>query len=440
MPPCGMSFSRWHLCCAARGRLTSSVVASARVVLVALMALTSIPTTRAAETLRDALAAALVRPSDTRFVPYIWSQEPEVIALYYGAAWCAPCHELVPKLKNVYEQLRKVGANTEVVFVSLDRSEREMRLYMTRQGMPWPALDRRRLPSLPGIQILAGKAPPNLVLIDRTGRVLASAWAGDSYLGPTAVLAAWLRHFEPASTGANFSVLPAARLPEPVQSDSGHVFPRARVCAWPVAACKPAPEVADVGLRDLFRPQCHHAAGRHGPGRLVAGAGRSVGESLQSLPRGGAGADSSGGGARGVGVAARGRSRPGGFLSGATEAAPRSPAPGPDLAGRSAGGVESHGAPVRSGGVRGGVSRSLGRASRDAAGQGGAARVAGMVEEAAASAAPIGAVVVMAANNETGVLTAVVRAGAGVSGAAGAVCVRRVPMARQASGGRARGR
>lgn len=54
-----MSFSRWHLCCAARGRLTSSVVASARVVLVALMALTSIPTTRAAETLRDALAAAL---------------------------------------------------------------------------------------------------------------------------------------------------------------------------------------------------------------------------------------------------------------------------------------------------------------------------------------------------------------------------------------------
>jgi len=145
--------------------------------------------------LRAAIAGALVRPEAGRFVPYRWTQEPEIVALYFGAGWCAPCHAFVPKLAAVYERLRGAGVSTEVVFVSLDHSEREMRRYMERRKMPWPAIDRRRLASLSSIRLLAGKAPPNLVLIDRSGRVLANAWAGDHYAGPSMVLAAWIAHF-----------------------------------------------------------------------------------------------------------------------------------------------------------------------------------------------------------------------------------------------------
>lgn len=142
--------------------------------------------------IRTQLADALVRPGESRFASHRWAKEPEVVALYFGAGWCAPCHAFVPKLKAVYEELRRVGADTEVVFVSLDRSERAMLRYMQQQQMPWPAVDYRRLASLPAVRLLAGKGPPNLVLIDRQGRILASAWQDGAYLGTAKVLRLWV--------------------------------------------------------------------------------------------------------------------------------------------------------------------------------------------------------------------------------------------------------
>ncbi|OAM90449.1 hypothetical protein AW736_07905 [Termitidicoccus mucosus] len=141
---------------------------------------------------RTELRRALVCTTESRFIPYRWAKEPDVVAVYYGADWCAPCHEFVPKLKAVYEELRRHGANTEVVFVSLDYSKRAMLRYMQQQQMPWPAVDYRRLPSLPALRRLAGEGPPNLVLIDREGRILASAWQEKIYLGTSAVLRSWI--------------------------------------------------------------------------------------------------------------------------------------------------------------------------------------------------------------------------------------------------------
>lgn len=144
--------------------------------------------------LRESLAGALVRPEAQRFVAYRWEREPDVIALYFGADWCGPCHAFVPELKRVHAALKQTGANTEVVYVSLDESEREMRRYMRSQDMPWPAIDYRRLPAMPAIRALGGIAPPNLVLVDREGNVLASGWQGRRYTGLTPVLKSWVEH------------------------------------------------------------------------------------------------------------------------------------------------------------------------------------------------------------------------------------------------------
>ena len=57
--------------------------------------------------------------------------------------------------------------------------------------MPWPAIDHRRLRTLPQVRALGGPAPPALVLLDRDGKVLASAWDGRRYLGLQPVLQAW---------------------------------------------------------------------------------------------------------------------------------------------------------------------------------------------------------------------------------------------------------
>jgi len=142
-------------------------------------------------TLRGDIASALVRADGARFTAYRWDREPDIVALYFGADWCAPCHAFVPRLREVRDALRAAGADTEVVYVSLDSAESDMRRYMRLQAMPWPAIAHHRLRSLPAVRALGGIAPPNLVLIDRDGRVLASAWQGRRRTGLQHVLQQW---------------------------------------------------------------------------------------------------------------------------------------------------------------------------------------------------------------------------------------------------------
>ncbi len=152
--------------------------------------------------LRERIDAARVVPEGTRFAAFAWERPPEVVALYFGAGWCAPCHAFVPELRRVRDALVAGGADTEVVFVSLDGNEAEMRRYMRLQGMPWPAIDHRRLRMLPDVRALGGPAPPNLVLVDRNGTVLASGWAGRRYLGLAPVLDEWIGAVLPGPGGA----------------------------------------------------------------------------------------------------------------------------------------------------------------------------------------------------------------------------------------------
>lgn len=146
--------------------------------------------------LRGNIAAHLVRPHERGFASWNWPREPEVVALYFGADWCGPCHAFVPTLREVRDALQAAGADTEVVYISLDTSAADMRRYMRKQSMPWPAIDHRRLRQLTALRALGGTAPPNLVLVDREGRVIANAWDGHRYLGLQKVLKAWSEAFK----------------------------------------------------------------------------------------------------------------------------------------------------------------------------------------------------------------------------------------------------
>lgn len=157
--------------------------------------------------LRARIADALVVPAPARAVPYRWDHEPAILALYFGADWCAPCHAFVPELRRVRDALQAAGADTEVVYVSLDTSERAMHRYMRQQAMPWPAIDHRRLQALPALTALGGIAPPNLVLIDRDGTLLASGWDGRSRLGLQPVLETWRRAVADEAAGDALSLL-----------------------------------------------------------------------------------------------------------------------------------------------------------------------------------------------------------------------------------------
>jgi len=155
-----------------------------------------LPFTTSAETsLYSTITTNLSRPDGTRLTQYQWQQPPDIIALYFGADWCPPCHAFTPHLRDIYQALRNTGAKTEVVYISLDTTESDMRRYMRQSLMPWPAIPPRRLRTLPAIAALAGPAPPNLVLIDRAGNVLASGWKGRRYHGLEPVLQTWVSMF-----------------------------------------------------------------------------------------------------------------------------------------------------------------------------------------------------------------------------------------------------
>lgn len=71
------------------------------------------------------------------------------VALYFTASWCGPCHTFTPKLVQLYEKLRGVGGDLEVVMVSWDELSDDRTSYARQHGMPWLSLphtnDMRKL-------------------------------------------------------------------------------------------------------------------------------------------------------------------------------------------------------------------------------------------------------------------------------------------------------
>ncbi|XP_033636656.1 nucleoredoxin-like protein 2 [Asterias rubens] len=60
-----------------------------------------------------------------------------VVGLYFSAAWCPPCRQFTPMLREVYEELRTRGAPFEVVFVSSDKTSENLRQYMMDEHGDW---------------------------------------------------------------------------------------------------------------------------------------------------------------------------------------------------------------------------------------------------------------------------------------------------------------
>lgn len=127
--------------------------------------------------LSEVLKGKLVVPDQRGFKAF--ESDPtfadkKYIALYFGAHWCPPCNIFVPKLLSLYKEMGggKPGSEFEVVFVSADRSEREMLRYMLTKKMPWPALKYEDIPSTPEVTKFSGPGIPTFVVIDEQGNIV----------------------------------------------------------------------------------------------------------------------------------------------------------------------------------------------------------------------------------------------------------------------------
>lgn len=109
--------------------------------------------------------------------------KPDYVILYLSAHWCPPCRKFTPELVRQYRELKKSGANVEVVFVSQDEDVEHQFGYMKELGMPWPAAPFPKAEALTK-KYGGGRGIPNVIVLDRDDKVVSQSYAGERYLGP----------------------------------------------------------------------------------------------------------------------------------------------------------------------------------------------------------------------------------------------------------------
>jgi nucleoredoxin len=113
--------------------------------------------------------------------------EVQHVMLYFSASWCGPCRRFTPKLVEFFNQVKDTR-KVMVVFVSSDRSERDMYKYMKDDAMAWPAMPFNRIKPSGVLDTYGGQGIPNLVLLNSDGSVRSGSYVDGQYVGPTKVL------------------------------------------------------------------------------------------------------------------------------------------------------------------------------------------------------------------------------------------------------------
>lgn len=115
----------------------------------------------------------------------------KIIGIYFSAHWCPPCRGFTPSLVKFYNELIKQGKSFEIVFVSSDRSEDDMKKYMDDMNMPWLALpfgDKHKQSLSEKFEI---RSIPSLILIDAAGNVITKNGRGDVSKKGTEAFDSW---------------------------------------------------------------------------------------------------------------------------------------------------------------------------------------------------------------------------------------------------------
>ena len=103
----------------------------------------------------------------------------QFIGLYFSAHWCGPCRAFTPELVKFRNHCHKNNIPFEVVFVSFDKSKKDMREYMRSMKMKWPAapFDSKLSKRLKEHFKVGGI--PMLIIIDWRGEVISINGRGD---------------------------------------------------------------------------------------------------------------------------------------------------------------------------------------------------------------------------------------------------------------------
>jgi len=120
-------------------------------------------------------------------------QGAQVICYYFSAHWCPPCRQFTPILADFYSELKDEGAGIEILFVSSDRSENDMRQYMNEShgnwlAIPWGSQLAAMLKSKYNVSGI-----PALIVVKPDGTILSRDGRSDVHRKGTMVYQEWTK-------------------------------------------------------------------------------------------------------------------------------------------------------------------------------------------------------------------------------------------------------
>jgi len=145
-----------------------------------------VPADKRPSRIAAALKGKLVDSSGQAVSPNL--EDTRIFALYYGASWCPPCRQFSPGFVKYIDQISAQNPKLTVVMMSNDKADAEMLKYMKSEKMPWLAMPLAKLQRSPLFLGYTKGYIPQLVIVDRSGKILADSYKGFTYVGPDEAL------------------------------------------------------------------------------------------------------------------------------------------------------------------------------------------------------------------------------------------------------------
>jgi nucleoredoxin len=118
--------------------------------------------------------------------------QKRVVGIYFSAHWCPPCRAFTPKLVEFHQECMKKNYSFEVVFVSSDKTAKDMAGYMKETSMPWLAVPFTAKQRQALMQKYVVRGIPTLIILDHTGRVISRDGRWDVQINGVKAFLRWL--------------------------------------------------------------------------------------------------------------------------------------------------------------------------------------------------------------------------------------------------------
>ncbi|HSV87391.1 MAG TPA: TlpA disulfide reductase family protein [Bacteroidales bacterium] len=118
------------------------------------------------------IAPEIALPNPSGEIISLSSLRGNIVLIDFWAAWCNPCRQANPKLRELYDRYRNKGF--EIYGISLDRNREQWLRGIEEDRINWIQVSDLRFWNSPVVSLYNVEAIPYNVLIDRDGKIIAS--------------------------------------------------------------------------------------------------------------------------------------------------------------------------------------------------------------------------------------------------------------------------